>query len=136
MHCAHVLLWQDELWTAHTRESDEDLAHRSGLFLQWIMARPEQHIAVVTHSSWLSIMFKHFAASDENLTRWFENAEMRTVVLHAPAAELPRVPAAVLNFIPSVSTGGLHMHATESRRSEPSMEEEEKAKAEAPAGAL
>ncbi len=43
------------------RESDAHLAQRSAAFLRWLMARPEQHIAVVTHSSWLSVMFAHFA---------------------------------------------------------------------------
>ena len=35
------------------------LAKRAATFLRWLMARPEQHIAVVTHSSWLSVMCSH-----------------------------------------------------------------------------
>lgn len=42
------------------RESDAHLAQRAAAFLRWLMARPEQHIAVVTHSSWLSVMFSVF----------------------------------------------------------------------------
>lgn len=51
---------QDVLWTADTRESDEALALRAGAFLRWLALRPEQHIAVVTHSSWLDILFRRF----------------------------------------------------------------------------
>ena len=51
---------QDTLWLPNERESDAHLAQRAAAFLRWLMARPEQHIAVVTHSSWLSVMFAHF----------------------------------------------------------------------------
>lgn len=119
------------------RESDEDLASRAGQFLQWLMARPEQHIAVVTHSSWLSIMFKHFAGPNapESMTRWFENAEMRSVVLHAPGADASSPGSLGLDFVPSASVG-LPMHATISTRSAPeSSIEDELAVTAAPAGA-
>ena len=68
----------DTLWTADVRESDEHLAKRAATFLRWLMARPEQHIAVVTHSSWLSVMTNHFAgecsvSAGTHLKRWFNN---------------------------------------------------------------
>jgi broad specificity phosphatase PhoE len=53
---------QDSMWTADVRESDAHLAQRAAAFLRWLMARPEQHIAVVTHSSWLSVMVRAAAA--------------------------------------------------------------------------
>ena len=103
----------DTLWTADVRESDEHLARRAAAFLRWLMARPEQHIAVVTHSSWLrcahagalrvrcagadvclprSVMTNHFAgecsvSAGTHLKRWFNNAELRTVVLHDRSGE-------------------------------------------------
>ena len=85
-HAAHACA-QDVLWTADTRESDEDLALRAGSFLRWLAQRPEQHIAVVTHSSWLDILFRSFTgecspAASMRLKNWFKNAELRTVILH------------------------------------------------------
>ena len=138
-----VSLSQDELWTPETRESDDDLANRAGLFLRWLLARPEQRIAVVTHSSWLSIMFKRFTPPDtpDSVTRWFENAELRTMTLvgdadgvtltsHAAVGGAAAAPAA-LDFIPSV-TAGLPMHVTISTRS--IEEQEELVRQAAPAG--
>jgi broad specificity phosphatase PhoE len=112
---------QDELWTPETRESDEALATRAGLFLRWLLDRPEQRIAVVTHSSWLSIMFKRFTSPDapESVTRWFENAELRTMTLAGDAHRVTltsEASAAAPDFIPSV-TAGVPMHATISTRS-------------------
>jgi len=51
-----------------------------------LMARPEQHIAVVTHSSWLDVMFRSFTgecspAAGERLRGWFKNAEVRSRTL-------------------------------------------------------
>jgi hypothetical protein len=74
----------DTLWTKDVRESDEHLAKRAATFLRWLMARPEQHIAVVTHSSWLSVMTNHFAgecsvSAGTHLKRWFNNVR----ALHA-----------------------------------------------------
>jgi len=76
---------EDTLWDAEVRETDEELALRAKAFLRWLLARPEQHIAVVTHSSWLSIMFLNFtgacsAPAGESMKRWFQNAEVRAPI--------------------------------------------------------
>jgi hypothetical protein len=54
--------------------------------MHWLHQRPEQHIAVVSHSSFLFFMmsaFGHSAAPpvQSELHKWYDNCEMRTVVL-------------------------------------------------------
>ena len=44
---------EDVLWKADERESTRDLTQRGVDFLQWLMQRPEQSLAVVSHSSFL-----------------------------------------------------------------------------------
>jgi broad specificity phosphatase PhoE len=39
------------------------MTERSHRFLEWIMARPEQHIAVVTHSAFMAAMLREFGAT-------------------------------------------------------------------------
>ena len=93
---------QDDLWEADRRETDEELALRASHFLRWLMLRPEQHIAVVTHSSCatggaarraaaahslrqragLDVLFRSFTgpcspAAGDRLKTWFKNAEVR-----------------------------------------------------------
>ena len=95
---------------------------------------------MVTHSSWLSIMFKRFTAPDapDSVTRWFENAELRTMTLAGDGDRVTltsqAASAAAPDFIPSV-TAGVPMHATISTRS---IEDELEAvkQAAAPAGHL
>ena len=89
---------EDTLWDAEVRETDEELALRAKAFLHWLLARPEQHIAVVTHSSWLSIMFLNFtgecsAPAGESMKRWFQNAEVC-------APKLPACPGLGLHARP------------------------------------
>eukprot|EP00039_Didymoeca_costata_P021642 m.2681 g.2681 ORF g.2681 m.2681 type:complete len:286 (-) comp2570_c0_seq1:191-1048(-) len=81
---------EDEFWTT-TREDAEDIKARAVQFLQWLAARPEKEIAVVTHSSFLRHLFMQFgwneAQSDrERIQRKVSNCEMRTVTLcsHRP----------------------------------------------------
>jgi broad specificity phosphatase PhoE len=35
-------------------ESNEDMCERAHRFMEWLMRRPEQHIAVVTHSAFMA----------------------------------------------------------------------------------
>lgn len=82
---------QDVQWTLEHRETKAEIRARGLAFLQWVMARPEQHIAVVTHSSFLHFTmscFGHDAAThvQDDLHRWYDNCEMRTVVLQGADA--------------------------------------------------
>ena len=83
------------------RESLVDLSKRADLFLSMLIARPEQHIAVVTHSSFLAALFNaalDVAAAPEAAS-WFANAELREVRLapiSPPSRRLPMVAAVVV----------------------------------------
>jgi broad specificity phosphatase PhoE len=75
----------DENWS-ETREPSEQVTKRAIDFVQWLATRPEQEIAVVTHSSWLKHLFHAFgqrlADKDmETLHRVAGNAEVRSVTL-------------------------------------------------------
>lgn len=65
--------------------------------MQWLMTRPETNIAVVTHSAFLWFTLTCFGNEyarpvRENLQRWYENAEARTVILSdAGGAAVPDV---------------------------------------------
>jgi len=75
----------DENWMEF-REPSEQVTKRAIDFVQWLATRPEQEIAVVTHSSWLKHLFRAFgqrlADKDmETLHRVAGNAEVRSVTL-------------------------------------------------------
>lgn len=77
---------EDAAWTGKKVESETAVARRGQKFLQWIMARPETNIAVVSHAAFLWFTLACFGNEcarpvSERLQRWYENAEMRTVVL-------------------------------------------------------
>ncbi|KAG1676426.1 hypothetical protein FOA52_002246 [Chlamydomonas sp. UWO 241] len=87
----------DTLWHPDVRETREEITARAREFMLHIMQRPERHIAIVTHSSFLNYLCKSFGADfsthmQDGLHKWYENCEMRTYVLadtvHAP----PRGP--------------------------------------------
>ncbi|KAK9830223.1 hypothetical protein WJX72_010435 [[Myrmecia] bisecta] len=77
---------EDVLWKREEREPKEHITARGLCFMQWLMQRPEARIAVVTHSSFLYYMMSQFGHAGAPLVkgelhRWYENCEMRTVVL-------------------------------------------------------
>lgn len=83
----------DVLWGT-VNESNEMMCERSHRFMEWVMRRPEQHIAVVTHSAFMAAMLREFGATDqlgctravkEEMHRWPNNCEMRPVVVVDPS---------------------------------------------------
>lgn len=60
------------------RETDEMVAARAHKFLAWLNGRPENNVAVVTHSAFLCVLFNKVVNCSSDLSRWFENCEMRT----------------------------------------------------------
>ncbi|KAG2499069.1 hypothetical protein HYH03_003252 [Edaphochlamys debaryana] len=82
----------DVLWTLEHRETKDEIRRRGLAFLKWLAARPERSIAVVTHSSFLHFTlgtFAHQAAQpvQAELHKWYENCEMRSVVLSDDSEE-------------------------------------------------
>ena len=74
-----LLSEHDKLWTPE-RETKNEVATRGWEFLHWVMARPEQEIAVVCHSSFLLTLFNVVLKCDkELLQKWFETGEIRSV---------------------------------------------------------
>jgi len=76
---------EDEIWE-ETREADTSVTDRGIAMMQWLATRPENDIAVVTHSSWLKHLFRAFgeqvAPKDKkHLHRLSGNAEVRSVTL-------------------------------------------------------
>ena len=77
---------EDNLWLPDHRETAEELQDRAYVFLDLIMKRPERNIAVVTHSEFLLYMLKVFGSElgdqvRDNLRSWYQNCEMRSVVV-------------------------------------------------------
>jgi broad specificity phosphatase PhoE len=71
---------EDPLWTAE-RESKMELARRCEEFLGVLAARPESHIAVVSHSGFLLTLFSLLLDCPPDLKQWFNTGEMRSVCL-------------------------------------------------------
>ena len=72
----------DALFTP-VREPLEALGTRADRFLEFVIGRPEQHIAVATHSSFLAALCNvalDTSAAPE-MDAWFENAEIRLLRL-------------------------------------------------------
>lgn len=77
---------EDLSWEAGQIESESSVVVRGFNFLNWLMQRPETNIAVVTHSAFLWFTLTCFGNEfakpvRENMQRWYENCEMRTLVL-------------------------------------------------------
>ncbi|KAK2075721.1 hypothetical protein QBZ16_001462 [Prototheca wickerhamii] len=88
---------EDQLWAPGNVEAEAQVVHRGMKFLQWLVTRPETNIAVVTHSAFLWFTLTCFGNEyarpvRENLQRWYENAESRTLILSdAGGAGVPDV---------------------------------------------
>jgi broad specificity phosphatase PhoE len=77
---------EDALWVAGKAEGEASVGQRGRQFLQFLMSRPETNIAVVTHSAllWFTLVGCGNECAKpvrESLQRWYENCEMRTVVM-------------------------------------------------------
>jgi len=82
---SEVLTDRDAFYT-DARESDDHCCKRALAFLEWLNARPEKCIAVVTHSSFLRHLFGQFgdnlhSTDMDTLQRMAGNCELRSVVL-------------------------------------------------------
>mmetsp|Transcript_90008 Transcript_90008/g.141031 ORF Transcript_90008/g.141031 Transcript_90008/m.141031 type:complete len:261 (+) Transcript_90008:39-821(+) len=72
---------EDPLWS-EVRETLPDLATRAARFIEWVMARPEQHVAVATHSGFLrSLLVAVLDPEEDPLDPHFATGEMRSFVL-------------------------------------------------------
>lgn len=77
---------EDPHWKHGQVEGERNVVARGQKFLQYLMSRPESNIAVVTHSAFLWFTLATYGNEyakpvRENLQRWYENCEMRSVVL-------------------------------------------------------
>ena len=100
----------DPHWHPGNVEPEEAVVLRGRQFLQWLMSLPQTNIAVVTHSAFLWFTLNLFGAENgrpvrERLQRWYENCEMRTVVLGDGGA------AAITGGMDSDFRGGGHAAA-------------------------
>lgn len=76
----------EDVFYSDERETDEQCCERAVKFLEWLNARPEKCIAVVTHSSFLRHLFGQFGDTlkyedMETLQRLAGNCELRSIVL-------------------------------------------------------
>lgn len=74
---------EDPFWgDGSTREDLPSLANRAARFLEWLVSRPERHLAVAAHSAFLLALFNAAMECDCEATRsHFATGEMRTVLL-------------------------------------------------------
>ncbi|KAI8106655.1 hypothetical protein M9434_001309 [Picochlorum sp. BPE23] len=76
----------DSMWKEGNVESEASVAGRGMAFLQFVMSQPEQNIAIVSHSAFLWFTLAAFGGDyskkvREKMQKWFENGEMRSLVL-------------------------------------------------------
>mmetsp|Transcript_50344 Transcript_50344/g.58168 ORF Transcript_50344/g.58168 Transcript_50344/m.58168 type:complete len:248 (-) Transcript_50344:103-846(-) len=64
-----------------SRETDEMIIARAYEFFEWLCQRPETNVLVVTHSAFLAVLFNQVVSCNSDLSRWYENCEMRTTQL-------------------------------------------------------
>jgi broad specificity phosphatase PhoE len=77
----------DTMFDASRRETKEEVGTRAYQFLEWLEARPEQHVAVSSHSAWLLTLLNGVCDcvdddDDRSVTGWFQTGEMRSVEMH------------------------------------------------------
>jgi hypothetical protein len=75
----------DVLWHEHKRERESETRSRGMRFPHMLAARPEQHIAVVSHGEFLYAMLgnfeQHLGREGRQLLGYFDNCEMKSVML-------------------------------------------------------
>jgi broad specificity phosphatase PhoE len=90
---SEVVEEDDVLWGT-VNEDNEAMCARAHRFMEWIMKRPEQHVAVVTHSAFMAAMLREFGATDQlgcaeavqlETRRWLRNCEVRPMVVVDPS---------------------------------------------------
>lgn len=84
-------LLQDEtdvIFSDHRRETKLQVGERIYKFMDWLASRPDEHIAVASHSGWLLTVFNGVCKCDADLKRWFHTGEMRSVKLKFTTAKL------------------------------------------------
>mmetsp|Transcript_203 Transcript_203/g.274 ORF Transcript_203/g.274 Transcript_203/m.274 type:complete len:253 (+) Transcript_203:129-887(+) len=60
------------------RETAEMIKERAYEFFSFLQSRPETNILVVTHSAFLFVLMDQVVRCNSDVSRWFENCEMRT----------------------------------------------------------
>ena len=63
-------------------ETDPVVLERGRAFLEFLLARPETHIAVFTHQVFLFVIMNQGVSANGVQATYFDNGEVRTVVLH------------------------------------------------------
>mmetsp|Transcript_18296 Transcript_18296/g.25789 ORF Transcript_18296/g.25789 Transcript_18296/m.25789 type:complete len:316 (-) Transcript_18296:165-1112(-) len=79
---SHIEHDEDELWNPTEREVATSKSDRAYNFLvDFVQSRPEQEIAVVSHSAFLFNMLNTVmdCGDDEELKRWFKTSEIRSM---------------------------------------------------------
>jgi broad specificity phosphatase PhoE len=77
---------KDAMWIEGDVESESSVAERGIEFLRYVMSQPEKNIAVITHSAFLWFTLAMFGGDcsrgvRDKMQKWFENGEMRSMVL-------------------------------------------------------
>jgi broad specificity phosphatase PhoE len=85
----------DPFFQEDVRETKLEVGHRIYTFLEWLSQRPEQHIAVVSHSGWLLTLFNAIVQNDcdPKLKLWWPTGEMRSVQLEFISTSNNHVPS-------------------------------------------
>eukprot|EP00897_Mesotaenium_endlicherianum_P006130 jgi/Mesen1/5545/ME000280S04661 len=83
---------EDALWTADHRETKTELAARCARFVQWLLARKEQRIAVVSHSGFLIELLAPYGLDCDGVVgteirKGYANCELRSLVLVSRSAK-------------------------------------------------
>ncbi|KAL4279795.1 hypothetical protein GQ457_03G034580 [Hibiscus cannabinus] len=77
---------EDSMWNPDVRESEEEMAARMLLFMEWLWTRPEQEIVIVSHGIILQKILQVLGNDchptvKSALCKRFHNCELRSVVI-------------------------------------------------------